>query len=156
MMMLAEHVMAFIAFFAWFKKVATLETLGWIYFLATAFGTAFMTVAMLTNLPLRRRYGLLAPWEDSEGSVTGSTQICESSSQDGNANDSGSQKSVTSPQEGSSVKSVLVHGMCAMVLDVSVQMSLTIGVYFAGVHLGIGAMYQISSLQAAFMIYGVQ
>jgi len=124
-----------------------LETLGWIYFLATVFATAFMTVALLVNVPLRRRYGLIAPFEASEGNASDDATSSDSSSE--SSSDSGA-------PEGSSIKSVLAHGAYAMVLDVSVQLSLTIGVYYAGTHLGIGSMYQISSLQAAFMIYGLQ
>eukprot|EP00424_Heterocapsa_rotundata_P002887 CAMPEP_0168703470 /NCGR_PEP_ID=MMETSP0503-20121227/39075_1 /TAXON_ID=89963 /ORGANISM="Heterocapsa rotundata, Strain SCCAP K-0483" /LENGTH=83 /DNA_ID=CAMNT_0008749645 /DNA_START=15 /DNA_END=262 /DNA_ORIENTATION=+ len=42
-----------------------------------------------------------------------------------------------------------------MVLDLSVQLSLTTGVYLSGTLLGTGAMYQISSLQTAFPQYGI-
>ena len=43
----------------------------------------------------------------------------------------------------------------AMMLDVSAQMSVTVGIYTAGTRLGLGAMYQISALQAAFPQFGL-
>ena len=47
------------------------------------------------------------------------------------------------------------EGFLAMLLDVSAQMSVTLGIYTAGTRLGLGAMYQISSLQAAFPQFGL-
>jgi len=48
------------------------------------------------------------------------------------------------------------EGFLAMLLDVAAQLSVTVGVYIAGSTFGMGAMYQISALQAAFPQYGLQ
>ncbi|CAK9013278.1 Hypothetical protein SCF082_LOCUS11868 [Durusdinium trenchii] len=48
------------------------------------------------------------------------------------------------------------EGFYAMLLDVAAQSSITVGIYTGGAMLGIGAMYQIAALQAAFPQYGLQ
>lgn len=47
------------------------------------------------------------------------------------------------------------EGLLAMVSDLAVQVPMTVGVYLAGARLGMGAMYQISALQAAYPQYGL-
>ena len=46
-------------------------------------------------------------------------------------------------------------GFYAMLLDLAAQCSITAGIYTGGAVLGIGAMYQIATLQAAFPQYGL-
>ena len=48
------------------------------------------------------------------------------------------------------------EGLSAMVLDLSVQMCRTIGIYAAGSRMGMGAMYQISTLESSFPQFGLQ
>jgi len=148
LLMLVEQVLGMILFLAWFIKVPTLETLGWIHFISSVFATAFMFGALCLNKPLREKYGLSKVTAQSDSSEQKDT--LEPSEENSRSS------SEAAEMKANSMKESFIHGLCAMALDVSVQLSLTVGVYIAGSTLGMGALYQISSLQAAFMIYGVQ
>jgi hypothetical protein len=50
-------------------------------------------------------------------------------------------------------RTAIVHGLQAMILDVSVQLAITIGVYMSAYE-GLADLYQMSSMQAAMPSYG--
>jgi len=47
------------------------------------------------------------------------------------------------------------QGLSAMASDLSVQLGITAGIYLAGVRYGVGQMYQLSAILAAFPQYGI-
>ncbi|CAJ1338367.1 unnamed protein product [Effrenium voratum] len=128
---LAQAVIQIVLLKALFVPNPSLTNLGWISFVGSYTSVIFTLGIFVFRSELRARYDL----------------TCRRRKASDEDDDDGAQVSW---------KAASQEGLAAMLLDVSAQMSITGGVYTAGAMLGMGAMYQISALQAAFMQYGLQ
>merc|ERR1712176_143697 len=140
---LIEGVVNLIIFFAIFTPHPSLDVLGWMDFCSSVSATLVMVGMFWTNRSLRERYGFAARSLSEDASKCVGDKIERQGVDD------------ASHEKGTKTK-IIVEGLCAMLLDLSVQLGLSIGVYMAGARMGIGPMYQISALQAAFPQYGLQ
>mmetsp|Transcript_4081 Transcript_4081/g.9537 ORF Transcript_4081/g.9537 Transcript_4081/m.9537 type:complete len:634 (-) Transcript_4081:124-2025(-) len=113
--------------YVFFISSPTLETLGWIYFVSAYTSLLFLLGMFLFARDVREQYNLRCVKAEGAGAEFSVRALWKDSSRE---------------------------GFFAMLLDVSAQMSVTVGIYTAGARLGMGAMYQISALQAMFALYG--
>ncbi|CAE7036234.1 SEP1 [Symbiodinium sp. CCMP2592] len=120
--------------YLFFLPQPSLDSLGWISFACSGASFLILLAMFAARRDLRQRYGLrITRPSDTE---TAASRPAEFSAR-------------------SLWKDTSREGFMAMILDVSAQMPATVGIYTAGTRLGLGAMYQISSLQAAFPQYGL-
>lgn len=158
LLMLLEQGIALAGLFALFLPDPRLAVLGWVQFVGSAFATVFMLAVLVCQRDTRQKY--IFGTSDSEaaqdegahrgegaGARVQPTALRDSPSCRANAGEGALDVSWST---------VVRDGFRAMILDVAVQLPVTIGVYVAGASFGIGPMYQISALQAAFPQYGMQ
>jgi len=114
-----------------------LSLLGWAYFLSAVVFVGALSLCVVCNRNLVRQYRLrLCPQRPTLG---GSSIIQVAGASVRRAHDVG--------------KDAIKHGLIAMVLDLCVQLCITIGIYAAG-ELGLPQLYQLSAMQAAMPTYG--
>jgi len=140
----------FAMFFGLFAQDPRLELLGWMHFTGSAVTSAFMVVMFLRNTSMRERY------DGSETTLSNESTEPEDPAQSEESNQSCESIELPKSKSKGQKRQIVLDGFSAMLLDVSVQLGLSIGVYTAGAKMGIGPMYQISALQAAFPQYGIQ
>lgn len=129
-----------------------LELLGLAYFAYSVASFAFVAVYLLLDRPLRRQYGLhflccpksskLKKMDDREQPLLAFEEESRSDRQQSikNAKNMGWE--------------LIIEGLKAMSVDVTLQLSITIGIYVAAYH-GVSCAYQLSALQSALPAFGV-
>lgn len=130
---LANGMVSIGGIYLFFLPQPSLDSLGWISFASSGASFLILLAMFAARRDLRKRYDLRITRPSDE---TAASRPAEFSVR-------------------SLWKDTSREGFMAMILDVSAQMPATVGIYTAGTRLGLGAMYQISSLQAAFPQYGL-
>jgi len=129
-----------------------LELLGLAYFASTIVSISWVAVYLLLDRPLRRKFGLhflccpkvseLKKVDDREQPLLGFVEESRTDRQQSikNAKNMGWE--------------LIIEGLKAMSVDVTLQLSITIGIYVAAYH-GVSCAYQLSALQSALPAFGV-
>eukprot|EP00930_Biecheleria_cincta_P027572 TRINITY_DN19344_c0_g1_i1.p1 TRINITY_DN19344_c0_g1~~TRINITY_DN19344_c0_g1_i1.p1 ORF type:complete len:685 (-),score=108.37 TRINITY_DN19344_c0_g1_i1:533-2512(-) len=147
---IVEQGIALIGITCFFLHDPSLLVLGMITFIGSATATVFMLGMLRISSINQNGHGAWSPGED--GPVPVPDPDTEEELQDG--------EPVQVPAHAESEVMYKDHaireGLYAMVLDLSVQMCRTIGIYAAGSRMGMGAMYQISTLESSFPQFGLQ
>jgi len=150
---MVEKGIAVVGLYVYFLPHPSLLTLGWIGFTGSCVATLGTLALMVLQKPVRDLF-------TQPGAATTNPQNNEAcaygASSDGESMTAGDAATTRASSKISMLDwlGTASEGLMAMVADLAVQIPQTVGVYMAGIHLGIGAMYQISSLQAAFPQYG--
>lgn len=129
-----------------------LELLGLAYFAYSIVSFTWVAVYLLLDRPLRRQYGLhflccpkgskLKKLDDREQPLLAFEEESRTERQQSikNAKNMGWE--------------LIIEGLKAMSVDVTLQLSITIGIYVAAYH-GVSCAYQLSALQSALPAFGV-
>jgi len=126
-----ENGLQLVGLFCFFASNPQISTLGWMRFVGSAGAFVVMIGFLLGNQEVRQVYFPQGLFTRSEASTLASVERRDA-------------------------RLLVRQGLSAMASDLSVQLSMTAGIYVAGVRYGVGQMYQVSAILAAFPQYGIQ
>eukprot|EP00449_Zooxanthella_nutricula_P044659 CAMPEP_0198597844 /NCGR_PEP_ID=MMETSP1462-20131121/144939_1 /TAXON_ID=1333877 /ORGANISM="Brandtodinium nutriculum, Strain RCC3387" /LENGTH=403 /DNA_ID=CAMNT_0044329507 /DNA_START=22 /DNA_END=1231 /DNA_ORIENTATION=- len=154
-LIMAEQLMLYVGMYVFFAPNPSLTVLGELAFAGASSAIVIMICILYSRRHIREVYlPLPSCWKRTNVALPASLRASEhgSANEAQHAEGAGNKRSVIARV--ASWRDLAREGLLAMSVDLAVQIPIAVGIYLASVRMGIGAMYQISTLQAGFPLYG--